>query len=69
MRVRVSIGRGWRAGTARNLDGDDPFARLGTLCAALRPMRRLAAAILRFWVRLLDTERVTVRIDLDPVGR
>ena len=32
-------------------------------------MRRLAAAILRFSVRLLDTEPVTVRIDLDPAGR
>jgi len=58
-----------RAGTARILDDDDPFPRLATLCAALRPMRRLAAAILRFSVRLLDTEPVTVRIDLDPAGR
>jgi RNA polymerase sigma-70 factor (ECF subfamily) len=68
-RVRVKVGRAWRAGTARVLDDDDPFARLDMLAAALGPMRRLDAAILRFFVRVLDTEPVTVRIDLEPPGR
>jgi RNA polymerase sigma-70 factor, ECF subfamily len=68
-RVRVKVGRGWRAGTAQILDDDDPFARLDTLAAALGPMRRLDAAILRCFVRLLDSQPVTVRIDLEPPGR
>jgi RNA polymerase sigma-70 factor (ECF subfamily) len=65
-RVRVKIGRSWRSGTAHILPGDDPDARLEMVVAALGPMRRLDAAIFRFFVRLLGTQPVTVRIDLDP---
>jgi deazaflavin-dependent oxidoreductase (nitroreductase family) len=68
-RVRVKVGRSWRAGTAQILDDDDPFARLDTVASALGRVRRLDAAIFRFFVRLLGTRPVTVRIDLDPPGR
>jgi len=64
-RVRVKVGRSWRAGTAHILDDDDPFARLETVASALGAMRRLDAAIFRSFVRWLGTEPVTLRIDLD----
>jgi RNA polymerase sigma-70 factor, ECF subfamily len=64
-RVRVKIGRGWRAGTAHILEEDDAFARLGMVASALGRMRRLDAAIFRRFVRWLGTQPVTVRIDLD----
>jgi RNA polymerase sigma-70 factor, ECF subfamily len=64
-RVRVKIGRSWRAGTAHILEDDDAFARLETVASALGRMRRLDAAIFRSFVRWLDTQPVTVRIDLD----
>jgi deazaflavin-dependent oxidoreductase (nitroreductase family) len=64
-RVRVKIGRRWRAGSARVLPRDDPYARLELVASALGTMRRLDAAILRSFVRWLGTEPVTVRIDLD----
>jgi RNA polymerase sigma-70 factor, ECF subfamily len=65
-RVRVKLGRSWRSGTAHVLDDDDPLARLDAIAAALGRMRRLDAAIFRFFVRRLGTQPVTVRIDLDP---
>jgi hypothetical protein len=68
-RVRVKIGRSWRTGTAHILPDDDPFARLDTVASALGRMRRLDAAIFRFFVRRLGTQPVTMRIDLDPPGR
>jgi RNA polymerase sigma-70 factor (ECF subfamily) len=68
-RVRVKVGRSWRTGTAHILDDDDPCARLETVASALGRVRRLDAAIFRFFVRLLGTQPVTVRIDLDPLGR
>jgi RNA polymerase sigma-70 factor (ECF subfamily) len=64
-RVRVKIGRSWRAGTAHILPDDDAFARLDMVAAALGHMRRLDAAIFRSFVGWLGTEPVTVRIDLD----
>jgi RNA polymerase sigma-70 factor, ECF subfamily len=64
--VRVKIGRRWRAGRAHILLDDDPYARLEQLASILGRMRRLDAAILRAFVRWLETEPVTVRIDLDP---
>jgi deazaflavin-dependent oxidoreductase (nitroreductase family) len=64
--VRVKIGRRWRAGRAHILLYDDPYARLEQLASILGRMRRLDAAILRAFVRWLETEPVTVRIDLDP---
>jgi hypothetical protein len=63
--VRVKIGRRWRAGSARVLPRDDPYARLESVASALGTMRRLDAALLRSFVRWLGTEPVTVRIDLD----
>jgi deazaflavin-dependent oxidoreductase (nitroreductase family) len=63
-RVRVKIGRSWRAGTAHILLDDDPYARLEMVASALGRMRRLDAAIFRAFVRWLGTQPVTVRIDL-----
>jgi RNA polymerase sigma-70 factor, ECF subfamily len=68
-RVRVKIGRSWRTGTAHILPDDDPFARLDTVASELGRMRRLDAAIFRSFVRLLGTQPLTVRTDLDPPGR
>jgi RNA polymerase sigma-70 factor, ECF subfamily len=65
-RVRVQVGRRWRAGTAQILAEDDALARLDMVASALGRMRRLDAAIFRSFVRLLGTQPVTVRIDLDP---
>jgi RNA polymerase sigma-70 factor (ECF subfamily) len=65
-RVRVKIGRRWRAGSAQILPDDDPYARLDAIASALGTMRRLDAAILRSFARRLGSEPVTVRIDLDP---
>lgn len=56
-RVRVRIGRRWRAGTAHVLPDDDPRERQRWLGRGAR----LNAAI----VRLAQTEMLTVRIDLD----
>jgi deazaflavin-dependent oxidoreductase (nitroreductase family) len=64
-RVRVKIGRRWRAGTAHILDDDDALARLAMVASALGRMRRWDAAIFRSFVRWLGTQPVTVRIDLD----
>jgi deazaflavin-dependent oxidoreductase (nitroreductase family) len=55
-RVRVKIGRRWRAGTAVPLPDDDPRARSYTL-----PYRWDAAI-----GRAMATEPLTIRIDLDP---
>jgi deazaflavin-dependent oxidoreductase (nitroreductase family) len=52
--VRVRVGGGWRTGTAHVLPKDDPRARLRTLDP-------LNAAV----VRLVGTELLTVRVDLD----
>jgi deazaflavin-dependent oxidoreductase (nitroreductase family) len=55
-RVRVRIGRRWRAGTARVLPGDDWRER-----QRLMP-NKLNSAM----VRAMGTDHVTVRVDLDP---
>jgi RNA polymerase sigma-70 factor, ECF subfamily len=68
-RVRVKLGRGWRSGVAHIVDDDDPLARLDAIAAAQGRIRRLDAAIFRFFVRQLGTQPVTVRIDLDPPER
>lgn len=57
-RVRVRVGGTWRPGTAHVMPKDDPRARQRTLDP-------LNAAI----VRLVGTELLTVRIDLDRTGR
>ena len=63
-RVRVKVRDGmraaWRTGTAHLLPDDDPRERQRWL-ARVRPGTRSNAAI----VRLLGTELLTVRIDLD----
>jgi deazaflavin-dependent oxidoreductase (nitroreductase family) len=53
--VRVKIGRRWRTGVATVLDGDDTGARSRAL------PHRMDAAL----GRLMATEPLTVRIDLD----
>lgn len=53
-RVRVKVNGTWRSGTAHLMPEDDPRVRQGTLDP-------LNAAI----VRLVGTELLTVRIDLD----
>jgi deazaflavin-dependent oxidoreductase (nitroreductase family) len=54
-RVRVFVNGRWRSGTAKVLPEDDPLER----------QRSLPALNARF-VRLMGTELMTVRIDLDP---
>lgn len=55
-RVRVKVGRRWYEGTAHLLPDDDPIARMRTLG---RPANDSM-------VRLMGTEHLTIRIDLDP---
>jgi deazaflavin-dependent oxidoreductase (nitroreductase family) len=63
-RVRVKVRRGlrpiWRVGTAYLLDDDDPYARQRFL-SRWHPLRALNAAV----VRVMGTDLLTVRIDLD----
>lgn len=54
-RVRLRVGRRWRSGVAHVLEDDDARARQRTL-------RRFNAAL----VRLMGTELLTIRVDLDP---
>jgi deazaflavin-dependent oxidoreductase (nitroreductase family) len=58
--VRVRTGRGWLTGTARLLPGDDPRKRLRHI-ASRHPSTRLSTAT----VRLMQTDLMTIRIDLD----
>lgn len=63
VRVRISGMRtGWRAGTAHILDGDDPQERRRILARA-NPARRLCMCT----TKALDTNPLTVRIDLDKL--
>ena len=57
--VRVRIGKRWRTGTARLVPEDDPRERLRYI-ASRRPITRLNTTT----VRLLQTDLVTIRIDL-----
>jgi deazaflavin-dependent oxidoreductase (nitroreductase family) len=54
-RVRVKVGRRWRSGTARILPDDDPYERMRVLG------RRANDAA----VRLVGTEHLVIRVDLD----
>jgi deazaflavin-dependent oxidoreductase (nitroreductase family) len=54
-RVRVKVGRRWRSGTAHVLPDDDPYER----------MRKLGRRANDSMVRLVGTEHLTIRIDLD----
>jgi len=60
LKLRRGLSVGWRTGTARVLEDDDPRERQRML-ARRHPGRRLNA----FVVRALGTEQLTVRIDLD----
>jgi deazaflavin-dependent oxidoreductase (nitroreductase family) len=60
-RVRIKIGRRWRAGTAQLLPDDDPRERLTTIGRTRRRSRMNTAT-----VRLLQTDLLTLRVDLDP---
>ena len=57
-RVRVRIGRAWRTGTARVLPEDDWRAR----------QRRIPNRANSMVVRVMGSDPVTVRVDLDPAG-
>ncbi len=57
-RVRVRVGRRWRAGTAHVLEEDDWRER----------QRRLPNKVNSAMVRAVGTEHVTVRVDLDPAS-
>ena len=54
-RVRVLVNGRWRSGTAQLMPDDDPLAR-----------QRELLAFNAWVVRLMGTELLTVRIDLDP---
>ncbi|MEA2308050.1 MAG: hypothetical protein QOI65_336 [Thermoleophilaceae bacterium] len=54
-RVRVKVGRTWHEGTAQILEDDDPYERMRLLD------RRSNDAL----VRLVGTEHLTIRVDLD----
>jgi deazaflavin-dependent oxidoreductase (nitroreductase family) len=54
-RVRVKVGRRWRSGTAHILPDDDPYERM-------RMLRRRANDTT---VRLMGTEHLVIRVDLD----
>jgi deazaflavin-dependent oxidoreductase (nitroreductase family) len=62
-RVRVRTGLGWREGTARQLPDDDPRERLRHI-TSLHRIARLNTAT----VRLMQTDLLTVRVDLEPAG-
>ena len=62
-RVRIRTRGGWRSGTATVLADDDPRERLRYI-AKLRPITRINTAT----VRLMETEMLTVRVDLDAAG-
>ena len=59
-RVRVRAGLSWRDGTAEVLPEDDPRARLRYM-GSLRSTARLNTAT----VRAMQTELLTIRVDLD----
>ena len=63
-RVCVRIGRRWHKGTARPVPDDDPRERLRYI-ASRHPIARLSTAT----VRLMQTDLLTVRIDLDGEDR
>jgi deazaflavin-dependent oxidoreductase (nitroreductase family) len=55
-RVRVKVGRRWRTGTARAMPDDDPRER----------QRRMPNRLNSAMVRVMASELLTVRVDLDP---
>ncbi len=63
-RVRVRIGRRWHQGIARPVPDDDPRERLRYI-ASRHPIARLSTAT----VRLMQTDLLTIRVDLDGEDR
>lgn len=63
-RVRVRVATGWRSGTATVLDDDDPIAR-ATWMTTLGRWHKADALV----TRMLGTEPLTVRIDLEPMDQ
>jgi deazaflavin-dependent oxidoreductase (nitroreductase family) len=59
-RVRVRLGRRWLEGSARTLPDDDPRARLDAIARTRRRSRMNLAT-----VRLMGTDLLVVRVDLD----
>jgi deazaflavin-dependent oxidoreductase (nitroreductase family) len=59
-RVRVKVGRRWHAGTAHVLDRSE-LDRVGQLAIG-----RLARPLYRPTLRIVGTDPVPIRIDLDP---
>ena len=55
-RVRVKVGRRWRTGTAHPMPEDDPRER----------QRRMPNKLNSASVRLMGSDLLTVRVDLDP---
>ena len=62
--VRLRIGRRWRRGTARLVPDDDPRERLRQI-ASRRPVTRVHTAT----VRLMQTDLLTIRVDLNGEER
>jgi deazaflavin-dependent oxidoreductase (nitroreductase family) len=63
VRVKGSLSRrGWRTGTARILDDDDPAERVRILSRGNRWRRLCLRAS-----GVFDTTPLTVRVDLDPI--
>jgi deazaflavin-dependent oxidoreductase (nitroreductase family) len=54
-RVRVKVGRAWFTGTAHVLEDDDPYERL----------RWLGRLVNDSMLRLVGTEHLVIRVDLD----
>jgi deazaflavin-dependent oxidoreductase (nitroreductase family) len=57
--VRVKVGRRWREGTAHPMPEDDPRAR----------QRAIRNKLNSAFVRLMGSDLLTIRIDLDPGER
>jgi deazaflavin-dependent oxidoreductase (nitroreductase family) len=58
-RVRVKVGRRWRTGTGRLMPDDDPRER----------QRRMPNRLNSAMVRVMASELLTIRVDLDPEGQ
>ena len=63
-RIRLRVGRRWRNGAARIVPDDDPRERLRYI-ASRRPITRLNTAT----VRLMQTDLITIRVDLNGAER
>ena len=59
-RVRILVGRRWREGSARLVPDDDPRERLRHIVSR-HPITRLNTAT----VRLMQTDLLTIRVDLN----